>query len=473
MKRTLALAVCLFGCVSSPESQFAGSEGPRNPDVDAVFGDLVGTRPGAAVGVVLDGEVVHRAGYGIADMDHGIPITPETVFDIASISKQFGAMAALLLEAQGHLDLEEDVRTYVPELPNFGPTIVPRHLIHHTSGIRDWPHTMSLGGVEYSDVISFEKILRMLYQQRAINFPPGSEYAYSNTGYNLLARTIEIQSGMTFRTYTQEQIFEPLGMTHTHFSDDYLEIVPGRAESYAPVGDENDGVFRRQINQLTALASSSLNTTVDDFILWMKNYETGAVGGEEITGRMLERGVLTGGDTIDYAHGLTVGAYRGLVNFGHGGSWAGFRTNFVRFPEENLSIVVFCNFSTCNPAGRALEVAEVFLEDQMGPTPLQPDGLDDVTESLSLSDSELREYSGHYRSPELDSTYEVFVESGRLVAEHWRNPRSILSPTGDDLFRGDQRWFPEVRFVRNQPGQVVGFTVTGGRVRDLIFERVQ
>ena len=138
---------------------------------------------------------------------------------------------------------------------------------------------MNLGGVDYSDVISFEKILRMLYQQRAINFPPGTEYAYSNTGYNLLARTIEAQSGMTFRAYTQEQIFEPLGMTHTHFSDDYLEIVPGRAESYAPVGDEDDGVFRRQINQLTALASSSLNTTVDDFILWMKNYETGEVGG--------------------------------------------------------------------------------------------------------------------------------------------------------------------------------------------------
>ena len=473
MKRILLFALCLSGCVSGPESQFAGSEGPRNSDVDAVFGDLVGMRPGAAVGVVMDGEVVHRAGYGIADMDHGIPITPETVFDIASISKQFGAMAALLLEAQGRLDLEEDVRAYVPELPDFGPTIVPRHLIHHTSGIRDWPHTMSLGGVEYSDVISFEKILRMLYQQRAINFPPGSEYAYSNTGYNLLARTIEVQSGMTFRTYTQEQIFEPLGMTRTHFSDDYLEIVTGRAESYAPVGDETDGVFRRQINQLTALASSSLNTTVDDFILWMKNYETGVVGGEEIIGKMLRRGVLTGGDTIDYAHGLTVGAYRGLVNFGHGGSWAGFRTNFVRFPEENLSIIVFCNFSTCNPAGRALEVAEVFLEDQMGPTPEEPDGLDDVTESLSISDSELREYSGHYRSPELDSTYEVFVESGRLVAEHWRNPRSILSPTGDDLFRGDQRWFPEVRFVRNQPGQVVGFTVTGTRVRDLMFERVQ
>ena len=473
MKRTLFLASCLFACVSGPESQSASSGGPRNADVDAIFFDLVGIRPGAAVGVVMDGEVVHRAGYGIADMDHGIPITPETVFDIASISKQFGAMTALLLEGQGHLDLEEDVRVYVPELPDFGLTIVPRHLIHHTSGIRDWPHTMSLGGVEYSDVISFEKILRMLYQQRAINFPPGSEYAYSNTGYNLLAKTIEAQSGMTFRAYTEEQIFEPLGMRHTHFSDDYLEIVPGRAESYAPVGDETDGVFRRQINQLTALASSSLNTTVDDFILWMKNYETATVGGEEIVGKMLQRGVLTNGDTIDYAHGLIVGAYRGLVNFGHGGSWAGFRTEFVRFPEQDLSIVVFCNFSTCDPRGRAREVAEVFLEDRMSLTPVQLDGSNDIAESLSLSDSELRQYSGHYRSSELDSTYEIFVESGRLVAEHWRNPPSILSPTGEDLFTGDRRWFPEVRFVRNQTAQVTGFTVTGARVRNLMFERIQ
>ena len=473
MKRTLFLVSFLFACVSGPESQSANSGGPRNADVDIVFSDLVGMRPGAAVGVVMDGEVVHRAGYGIAHMDHGIPITPETVFDIASISKQFGAMAALLLEAQGHLDLEEDVRAYVPELPDFGATIVPRHLIHHTSGIRDWPHTMSLGGVEYSDVISFDKILRMLYQQSAINFPPGSEYAYSNTGYNLLAKTIEVRSGMTFRDYTQEKIFEPLGMTNTHFSDDYLEIVPGRAESYAPVDGQDDGIFRRQINQLTALASSSLNTTVDDFILWMKNYETSQVGDEEIIHRMLERGVLTSGDTLDYAHGLTMGEYRGLRHFGHGGSWAGFRTNFIRFPQEDLSIVVFCNFSTCDPAGRALKVAEVFLEDQMGPAPVQLDGPDDATEPPNLSDSELRQYSGYYRSPELDSTYEIFVESGRLVAEHWRNPPSILSPIGEDLFTGDRRWFPEVRFVRNQAAQVTGFTVTGVRVRNLMFERVQ
>jgi len=188
---------------------------------------------------------------------------------------------------------------------------------------------------------------------------------------------------------------------------------------------------------------------------------------------MLQRGVLTGGDTIDYAHGLTVGAHRGLVNFGHGGSWAGFRTNFVRFPEENLSIVVFCNFSTCDPGGRALKVAEVFLENWMGSTAMPLEESGEATEPLSLADSELHEYSGHYRSPELDSTYQIFVDSRGLVAEHWRNPPSILFPTSDDLFRGDQRWFPEVRFVRNRAGQVTGFTVTGGRVRDLMFERVQ
>ena len=169
-----------------------------------------------------------------------------------------------------------------------------------------------------------------------------------------------------------------------------------------------------------------------------------------------------------------MGTYRGLLSFGHGGSWAGFRTNFIRFPEQNLSIVVFCNFSTCDPAGRALEVAEVFLEDLIGPVPEPPEGSsEDPPQSLNLSDSELSQYSGQYRSPELDSTYDIFVDSSGLVAEHWRNPPSKLSAAGDDLFTGDQRWFPEVRFVRNRSGKVTGFTVTGARVRDLIFEKVQ
>ena len=467
-----AVALCaaiLSGCDPPPPPP----GGPANPDVDAIFADLDGDRPGAAVGVVLDGEVVHRAGYGIAHLDHGVPITPGTVFDIASISKQFGAMAALLLEAEGELDLDEDVRAYVPELPDFGAVITPRHLIHHTSGIRDWPHAMALGGIGFTDVISFEQILRMLYNQQAINFPPGSEYAYSNTAYNLLARVIEVRSGMTFREYTEERIFAPLGMDRTHFSDDYLEVVPGRAESYSPAPGEDDdeGRFQRQPNQLTALASSSLNTTIDDFIRWMRNYETGQVGGEDILRTMVRPGVLTGGDTLDYAHGLSVADYRGLPTFGHGGSWVGYRTNFVRFPDQNLSIVVFCNVSDCDPAGRARRVAEVYIGDLMEEAP-EPPAPEDEPAHIAMDESRLREYTGEYRSPELDSTYEIVVDSeGRLVARHWRNAPSFLSPTAEDTFTSGQWFFPEVRFVRDGMGQVTGFTVTGVRVRDLIFER--
>ena len=468
---TLAALIALTLSACAPAAPPPG--GPTNEDVDAIFADLQGDRPGAAVGVILDGEVVHRAGYGIADLDHGVPITPGTVFDIASISKQFGAMAALLLEAEGNLDLDEDVHAYVPELPDFGAVITPRHLIHHTSGIRDWPHTMALGGVEFTDVISFEKILRMLHKQQAINFPPGSEYAYSNTGYNLLARIIEVQSGMTFREYTHSRIFEPLGMTRTHFSDDYLEVVPGRAESYAPSEAEGtpEDTFWNLPNQLTALASSSLNTTIDDFIRWMRNYENGQVGGEDILRTMVRPGVLTNGDTLVYAHGLTVNDYRGLPTLGHGGSWVGFRTNFVRFPEQNLSIAVFCNVSDCDPAGRARRIAELYIGDLLEPAPEPPEP-EPQPEAPSLSAAQLQEYTGSYRSPEVDSSYDLAVDSeGRLVASHWRNASTVLSPTGTDTFEGDQWFLSGVRFVRDTAGEITGFTVTADRVRDLIFER--
>lgn len=462
--------VWLAACGSEPLPR-SPSDGPTHPGVDAVFTDLDrDDAPGAAVGVLLDGEVVHRAGYGIANMDYGIPITPGTVFDIASISKQFGAMAALLLEAEGQLDLDADVRSYVPEVPDFGRTITPRHLVHHTSGIRDWPQSMILGGVMYTDVISFDQILRMLYRQEDLDFDPGAEYSYSNTGYNLLARIIEVQSGQSFRTFTEERIFDPLGMENTHFSDDHLEIVPDRAESYTPNGEDG---YRRAINQLTALASSSLNTTLDDFLLWMKNYDSAEVGGTEIVEQMLQRGTLNDGEEISYAYGLSTGDYRGLATVGHGGSWAGFRTNFVRFPDHGLSVVVFCNVSNCDPAGRARLVAEVFLEDRMTAPVDDADEDDSPRPPATLSLTALRAYEGAFRSPELDSTYDVVIEDGALVVRNWRIEDVALTPTGLDQFTGDQWWLSEVRFRRDDQGRVDGLLVTGGRIRNVRFERVR
>jgi hypothetical protein len=224
------------------------------------------------------------------------------------------------------------------------------------------------------------------------------------------------------------------------------------------------------VNQLTALASSSLNTTVDDFILWMKSYETGEVGGDAMLARRLQRGVLNGGDTIAYAYGLSVGEYRGLPTFGHGGSWAGFRTDFVRFPQQNLSIVVFCNVSNCDPGGRARRVAEVFLEAQMGPAP-QGGAAEGDDSAIVLTTAQLSSYTGVSRSPELDSTYELVLEGGTLVAHHWRNESATLAPVGDDEFASDRPWLPVVRFTRDGSGRITGFTASGSRVRNLVFER--
>ena len=224
------------------------------------------------------------------------------------------------------------------------------------------------------------------------------------------------------------------------------------------------------VNQLTALASSSLNTSMDDFLVWMRNYETGQVGGAETLERMLLQGVLNDCEVLSYAYGLTRGEYRGLPTFGHGGSWAGFRTNFVRFPEQNLSVAVFCNVSDCDPAGRARRVAEVFLEAEMSPAP-DRDSQQEQQKSVTLSLAQLREYEGWYRSVELDSSYEVVADGGELTALHWRNRRANLTPIGDDEFRGDVPWLPLVRFTRDGSGRLNSFTVTGSRVRNMVFER--
>ncbi|ANO52766.1 serine hydrolase domain-containing protein [Woeseia oceani] len=458
--------------VASDSQPASAPKRPTTAGVDDIFADIAADAPGASVIVMKDGEIVHRADYGLANLDYGIPINSNTVFDIASISKQFGGMAALLLEADGALDLDADVRDYVPELPDFGYTITARHLLHHTSGIRDWPHVMMLAGVEYGDVISYEKILRMLFQQEAINFPPGSEYAYSNTGYNLLSLIIERTSGMTFREFTNERIFKPLGMTSTHFSDNSNEVIANRAESYQPVeSGAPSGQYQRAVNQLTALASSSLHTTIDDFGLWMKNFESAQLGGQAIVERMTEQGVLTNGETIAYANGLAVGEYRDLVTHGHGGSWAGFRTNYLRFPDHGISIAVFCNFADCDPARRVRKVSEVFLGNLMGPPPPEQEAEPEKIHPI-LSEAELTAFNGSYRSAELDSTYRVFVRDGQLIAEHWRNAPAVLTPVAEDLFEGDQNWFPEVRFRRDDNGHVTALLVAGSRVRDLVFERM-
>ena len=427
--------------------------------------------PGAAYCIIDKRGIRYMRGYGMANLEYDIPITPSTIFDIASVSKQFGALAIAMLANEGRMSLDDDIRAYLMDFPDLGNPITVRHLLHHTSGLRDWVQSFAIAGVQVDDVIAFKHILKFARRQKALNFVPGAEYLYSNTGYNLLAEIVERVTGQSFSAWTAAQIFEPLGMTNTHFHDDHEQIVKKRAYSYEPA---NNGGFKNAVNNLTALASSSLYTTVEDLAKWVSNFEHARVGGEHVLAQMEERGTLNSGEKIAYAFGQAIGEYRGLKTVDHGGSWRGFRSTLLRFPDQGFAVIILANLSTFEPARIARQMADIYLDGEMSPKPTEtraPETAEaQAPESESPTTDALLALTGNYYSLELDTTYTLVVEDGQLVAKHWRNDDIRLTPAGDS-FKGSAWFFPELRFMKDQANAVAGFHLSGGRVRHLWFSR--
>jgi CubicO group peptidase (beta-lactamase class C family) len=470
------LTPALFAQQAPPPNPSPASEQSRK--VDELFKRWnLPQSPGAAVLVIHGGRVVHAKGYGMANLEHRVPIRPDTVFDIASVSKQFAAMAVALLEADGRISLDDDIRRHVREVPDFGRTITLRHLVHHTSGIRDWPGTLSLAGWNFQDVVSFNQILRMAYHQRELNFVPGDEYTYSNTGYNLLAEVVARVSGKSFREFCDERIFRPLAMTDTHFHDDHTEVVPNSAHSYRPGGD---GKVRHVVSSLTALGSSSLFTTVDDLAKWIDNFHSQApkVGTRALIARLHERGRLNSGTPIAYAFGQSVGEYRGLRTVSHTGSWAGYRSVLERIPDERFAVAILANTADMNPSQLARQIGEIYLAarfNQPGAAAqaggAQPAGRGGQTAGTwRPSAEELQRFTGEYRSAELLTSYELTIRDGQLIARHFRTGDHVLTPVTSDLFRA--ALFGDVRFVRGDGNAVAAFTANTERVRRFRFDRV-
>ena len=259
--------------------------------------------PGAALAVIKDGSIIYKRGYGSANLEYNIAITPSTIFHVASVSKQFTAFAITMLAQEGKLALDDDVRKYLTEVPDFGKTITIRHLIHHTSGLRDQWELLAMAGWRLDDVITKQHILKMVRHQKELNFEPGEEYLYCNTGYTLLAEIVERVSGQSFREYTEANIFKPLGMTNTHFHDDHEMIVKNRAYSYAP---DKDSGFRKSVLSFANVGATSLFTTVEDLAKWIQNFDDGRVGGAAVIEQMHERGILNNGGKLNYAFGLVL-----------------------------------------------------------------------------------------------------------------------------------------------------------------------
>ena len=395
---------------------------PVETRVDKVFSRWsAADSPGCAVSVIRDGDVVYAKGHGSANLEYDVPITPSTVFHVASVSKQFTALAVQLLVNEAEVSWDDDIRTYVPELPDLGSEVTLRQLAHHTSGIRDqWSLLRLAGWRPEADVVTQDDVLGLLSRQRGLNFRPGTEYLYSNSGYTLLAVLVERVSGQSLRAFAAERIFGPLGMTDTHFHDDHQMVVPNRAYAYRSDGD---GGLLKSVPLFETVGATSLFTTVVDLARWDENFYTFVVGGETGIAQLHERGTLTDGRETSYAFGLAHGSYRGFETVGHGGTDAGYRSEILRFPGRRLTVTVLCNLRSTNPARLARRVADVYLpsdtadarsrQTDSGPRP--PSGRDQTEADHPARDLELTHLVGFYVQPATDVPLNLVVRLGQLA----------------------------------------------------------
>ena len=407
---------------------------PASPDslshrVDALFAPWahVGT-PGCALAVSRDGKMVYEQGYGMADIEHGVPITPATVFDIASVSKQFTAFAIYLLAQEGKLSLDDDVRKYVPELNDFGQIITLRHLLHHTSGLRDHNSLQGLAGWRlYEDVSTEDDILNLTWRQKALNYLPGDEFLYNNTGYVLLGLIVQRLSGQSIAGFEQERIFAPLKMRHTVIHENYGDLVPGRAVSYVK---GVDGRFRYIASSDSYVGAKGVFTTVGDLTRWGWNLNDGKVGGRGLVEQMQVPARLKGAKPGPYGAGLFVGEYRGLKTVEHGGATAGYRTALLRFPEQRFSVALLCNRDdVVSPEGQAVKVADVFLAKVLGPA--QPE--EKKSAAIKIDTGVLDALTGEYlHHPGVTITYTR--ENDHLVAQATGQDKFDLYPSGPRTF---------------------------------------
>jgi CubicO group peptidase (beta-lactamase class C family) len=383
--------------------------------IDQVFKSYTSKTPGCAIAIIQNGNLIFQKGYGMANLEYAIPVSPTTIFHIASESKQFVAFCILLLEKQGKLSVDDDIRKYLDFVPDFGYKITIRHLILHTSGLRDQWQLLANAGWQLDDVITQEHVIKLVSQQKSLNFPPGEESLYCNTGYTLLAEIVKKVSGLSLRQFADQNIFKPLGMENSHFNDDYREIVPNRAYSYFPKGSG----FQNAVLSYSIVGATSLLTTALDEVKWLDNLETGKVGGKELVDKMKETGKLNDGRKLNYAYALTIEKFKGWEQIGHGGGDAGFRTYACRFPEKKLGMVVFSNSSMADPGYLVRQVAGILIPDSKEePKPAS---------NPHYADSNLlKKLPGSYYS-ERGNTGKFIWENGKLQA------RNFFLPSPNDL----------------------------------------
>ncbi len=417
--------------------------------------------PGCALAVIHHGEIVYRAGYGMADIEHGVPIEPNSVFYAGSVSKQFVAASLLLLHEQELLNLDDPVHEHIPELPDYGYPITLRHLIHHTSGLRDYLSLWDLSGRNYLDHMPDEAVLDLIVRQRALNFPPGTAYSYSNTGYFLIKEIIERVSGQSLKDFAHAHIFQPLGMEHSTFNDDFHDLIHRRAHPYQFTGP---GEVENLPMRFDLVGSGGLYTTVEDLYLWDQNFYDNRLGtrGQAFLDSLLQAGRLRDGGSTGYAFAMHHGVYRGLATVSHTGSMGGYRAYYLRIPDKEFSVILLGNFAEFTPIPFAQEIVDIVIDPTMPKTSVTTQTEEPEGRPHTLSEEQLKELPGTYYSDELNA-----------LARIWRHNNELHLKIGHDEPIRVKRWMresPDNQFIPQFPaGSRFIFGAQG--MRNFVFER--
>lgn len=411
-----------------------------NATADRIFAAWNSTHtPGCAVGVARNGATIFAKGYGMADLETGTPITPLTILESGSVAKQFTATAVLLLAGEGKLRLDDDVRKYIPELPSYGRVITIRHLLSHTSGLREWSNLVADQGYPRGTRVTTQAdLLAIIVRQKALNYPVGDFYSYTNSGFALLPTIVERVSGIPFARFSTERIFRPAGMTDTRWRDDYTALVPRRAQAYSRRADG----WHLEMPFENVHGPGGLLTTVGDWLTWNNALNARAFGA--VSDSLLSRATLTSGRQIPYAMGMINGTYRGTPEWQHSGSTAGYSTFLARYPNAGLSIAVMCNAAGAPATAYVRQLADALIPD-LAPLP--------TFDTVTVDASRLARYVGVYRDNRTHDISEMFVDRGQLRVRGGAPLRALRD--GDFLMGAASR----LQFVTAADGTPTGVRI--------------
>ncbi|MDF9795423.1 CubicO group peptidase (beta-lactamase class C family) [Catalinimonas alkaloidigena] len=465
------LFLILISCKENPDTEESSSlSAETESQIDSLFLEWeMADYPGGSVGIMRDGEIVYAKGFGLASLEYGIPNTDSTLYNIASVSKQFTAYAMLLLQSQGKLSLNDEIHQYFPDLHELGYPITIKQMVHHTSGLRSLHALMHMAGWRGQDKRTNEDLMRLMHRQEALNFRPGDEYLYCNTGYMLMAEIVEQISGQNFISWMDENVFTPVGMEHTYVEEEYDLVSKNNATSYNWYSQ--DSSYRYAVPYWGYVGSGNIHTNIYDLLKWQDFLNNPPDGQKETVAAMFERGILNNGDTLDYAFGMsTFQDYHGEQGFGHGGSIGGFRASIQSVPEHQLNVVVLTNFSNSEPAEKAFRIIDIVLEKAIEEETSDEEAETETAKPMAVSP----EVSGEYYSPELSTTYYLKLSDDETVTiGHTRHGTFDMQMLSQDTLSGDHYAMREIVLKRNPSGKIAGFTASNGRVRNMRFVKVR